>query len=50
MHATHTGDYLGEQIKMELMTVISSPPGSGNQRWHQGYRYLFDPNERCERL
>ena len=28
------------------MTVINSPPGSGDQRWHQGWRYLFHPNER----
>lgn len=31
--------------KMEVQTVITSPVGSGNQRWHQGWRYLFDPNE-----
>ena len=28
------------------MTVINSPPGSGDQRWHQGWRYLFHPEER----
>ena len=32
-------------FKMELQTVITSKPGSGNQRWHQGWRYLFDPKE-----
>ena len=32
-------------FKMELQTVITSTPGSGNQRWHQGWRYLFDPLE-----
>ena len=31
---------------MELMTVITSPPGSKHQRWHQGWRYLFHPDER----
>ena len=41
------GDFFShEQFKMELMTVITSPPGSGDQRWHQGWRYLFHPDER----
>jgi len=40
------GDFLKEQIKLELMTVITSPPGSQHQRWHQGWRYLFHPDER----
>ncbi len=40
------GDFLREQFKLELMTVITSPPGSGDQRWHQGWRYLFHPDER----
>lgn len=31
--------------KMELQTVITSSVGSGNQRWHQGWRYLFDSTE-----
>jgi len=31
---------------MELQTVINSPPGSGNQRWHQGWRYLWHEEER----
>ena len=35
-----------EQFKMELMTVITSQPGSLDQRWHQGWRYLFHPDER----
>ena len=35
-----------EQFKMELMTVIMSQPGSADQRWHQGWRYLFHPEER----
>jgi ectoine hydroxylase-related dioxygenase (phytanoyl-CoA dioxygenase family) len=39
-------DYLKEQFKLELMTVITSPPGSKHQRWHQGWRYLFHPDER----
>ena len=39
-------DFLGEHVKLELMTVINSPPGSGDQRWHQGWRYLFHPEER----
>ena len=39
-------DYLQEQFKLELMTVITSPPGSQHQRWHQGWRYLFHPDER----
>lgn len=29
-------DFLGDEFKMELMTVITSPPGSKDQRWHQG--------------
>jgi hypothetical protein len=32
--------------KLELITVINSPPGSSNQRWHQGFQYLWHPNER----
>ena len=36
-------------FKMELQTVITSSPGSGNQRWHQGWRYLFDQNERRQK-
>lgn len=44
---TVLGDFFShEQFKMELMTVITSPPGSGDQRWHQGWRYLFHPDER----
>ena len=43
---TILGDYLHEQFKLELMTVITSPPGSKHQRWHQGWRYLFHPEER----
>ncbi len=43
---TLLGDFLGEGIKMELQTVITSPPGSGHQRWHQGWRHLFHPDER----
>ena len=44
---TVLGDFFNqEQFKMELMTVITSPPGSGDQRWHQGWRYLFHPDER----
>ena len=39
-------DFLQEQFKLELMTVITSPPGSKHQRWHQGWRYLFHPDER----
>ena len=39
-------DFLGDEYKMELMTVITSPPGSKPQRWHQGWRYLFHPDER----
>ena len=39
-------DFLGDSYKLELMTVINSPPGTGNQRWHQGWRYLFHPDER----
>ncbi|GAB5358757.1 hypothetical protein AAMO2058_000486000 [Amorphochlora amoebiformis] len=38
-------DFLGGPFKLELMTVINSPPGSGDQRWHQGWRYLFHPEE-----
>eukprot|EP00622_Pseudochattonella_farcimen_P007440 FR743421.1.p1 GENE.FR743421.1~~FR743421.1.p1 ORF type:complete len:132 (+),score=3.23 FR743421.1:403-798(+) len=34
------------RFKLELMTVINSPPSSGDQRWHQGWRYLFHPEER----
>ena len=43
---TLLGDFLGDEFKMELMTVITSPPGSKHQRWHQGWRYLFHPDER----
>ena len=44
---TLLGDFLGpDGFKLELMTVITSPPGSGDQRWHQGWRYLFHPDER----
>jgi hypothetical protein len=32
--------------QLELMTIITSPPGSKHQRWHQGWRYLFHPEER----
>ena len=38
-------DYLHEHFKLELMTVITSPPGAKDQRWHQGWRYLFHPDE-----
>ena len=34
------------EFKLDLYTVINSKAGSGNQRWHQGYRYLFDDTER----
>jgi len=34
------------RFKLELQTVITSTPGSGNQRWHQGFQYLFHPEER----
>jgi len=43
---TLLGDFLHEQFKLELMTVITSPPGAKDQRWHQGWRYLFHPDER----
>ena len=43
---TLIGDFLGEMFKMELQTVITSPAGSSHQRWHQGWRYLFHPDER----
>uniref|UniRef100_A0A7S3YM64 Phytanoyl-CoA dioxygenase n=2 Tax=Lotharella globosa TaxID=91324 RepID=A0A7S3YM64_9EUKA len=39
-------DFLGGPFKLELMTVINSSPGSGDQRWHQGWRYLFHGEER----
>ena len=53
-HALHTDPrlldigvaFLDGHFKLELMTVIDSPPGSGDQRWHQGWRYLFHPEER----
>mmetsp|Transcript_22058 Transcript_22058/g.36143 ORF Transcript_22058/g.36143 Transcript_22058/m.36143 type:complete len:454 (+) Transcript_22058:84-1445(+) len=38
-------DFLNGPFKLELMTVINSKPGSGNQRWHQGWRYLFHAEE-----
>jgi len=38
--------FLDADFKLELMTVIDSPPGSGNQRWHQGWRKLFHEAER----
>ena len=37
--------FLGPPFKLELMTVINSLPGSGDQRWHQGWRYLFHETE-----
>ena len=44
---TLLADFLGDDgFKLELMTVITSPAGSGHQRWHQGWRYLFHPDER----
>eukprot|EP00658_Telonema_sp_P-2_P005488 TRINITY_DN12049_c0_g2_i5.p2 TRINITY_DN12049_c0_g2~~TRINITY_DN12049_c0_g2_i5.p2 ORF type:complete len:134 (+),score=30.77 TRINITY_DN12049_c0_g2_i5:413-814(+) len=38
--------FLRGSFKMELQTIINSKAGSGNQRWHQGWRYLFHPEER----
>lgn len=38
--------FLGGRFKMELQTIINSLTGSDNQRWHQGWRYLFHPEER----
>lgn len=38
--------FLNAKIKLELITVIDSPPGSGDQRWHQGWSYLFHEEER----
>eukprot|EP00656_Telonema_subtile_P057348 TRINITY_DN9406_c0_g1_i3.p1 TRINITY_DN9406_c0_g1~~TRINITY_DN9406_c0_g1_i3.p1 ORF type:complete len:194 (+),score=33.72 TRINITY_DN9406_c0_g1_i3:144-725(+) len=38
--------FLRGAFKMELQTVINSKPGSQHQRWHQGWRYLFHPEER----
>ena len=38
--------FLGDGLKLELMTVIESTAGSADQRWHQGWRYLFHPEER----
>ncbi|KAJ8599049.1 hypothetical protein CTAYLR_009817 [Chrysophaeum taylorii] len=38
---------LGDRFKLELMTVINSTTErSAHQRWHQGWRYLFSPEER----
>jgi len=39
-------EFLRGPFKMELQTIINSKTGSGNQRWHQGWRYLFHPEER----
>ena len=38
--------FLNAKVKLELMTVIDSPPGSGDQRWHQGWSFLFHEEER----
>ena len=38
--------FLGPPFKLELVTIINSPRGSGDQRWHQGWRYLFHEAER----
>lgn len=37
--------FLG-RFKLELQTIITSAPGSGHQRWHQGWPFLFHPEER----
>ena len=37
---------LGEPYKLELMTIINSKSKSLDQRWHQGWRYLFQQTER----
>lgn len=39
-------DFFAGRFKLELATVITSKVGSGNQRWHQGFQYLFHPEER----
>lgn len=38
--------FLGPPLKLELVTIINSQQGSGDQRWHQGWRYLFHEAER----
>eukprot|EP00946_MAST-07B_sp_MAST-7B-sp1_P003779 g3779.t1 len=38
--------FLGPPFKLELVTVINSRRGSRDQRWHQGWRYLFHEAER----
>ena len=47
---TLLNDFLGDEIKMELMTVITSPPGSKHQRWHQGERRPLAHALACELL
>jgi hypothetical protein len=39
-------DFLQSRFKLELQTIITSPAGSGDQRWHQGFRFLFHNEER----
>ena len=38
--------FLHDPYKLELMTIINSNPNSLNQRWHQGWRYLWEQTER----
>ena len=38
--------FLKKPFKLELMTIINSKSNSKNQRWHQGWRYLFQQTER----
>jgi hypothetical protein len=45
LHNVLSGLFLS-RFKLELQTVINSHAGSGNQRWHQGFQYLFHPEER----
>ena len=45
MHNVLAGLFLS-RFKLELQTVITSHAGSGNQRWHQGFQFLFHPEER----
>ena len=39
-------EFLQSRFKLELQTIITSEPGAGFQRFHQGHQGLFHPSER----
>jgi hypothetical protein len=38
-------EFFQSRFKMELQTIITSHAGSKDQRWHQGFQFLFHPEE-----